>query len=245
MDKIAEMRKMTIWESILLFSIPSAYFIIITNNLIPYLVKDLNLHPALGWFIGGYIVFVPLFILALIFYRREGNEFRIRLILDRLRIKRLSKNDWKWTITSSIVILISTGLIMFTSKILSEGFGFRELETTPSFMEFQALQGFEKFYLLIWIPMFFFNIVGEEILWRGYILPRQELQHGKYSWVINSVLWLVFHACFGLDLIILLIPILIVVPYVAYKTKNTSIGILTHGILNGPMFVLVSIGLIK
>jgi len=93
--------------------------------------------------------------------------------------------------------------------------------------------------------MFFFNIVGEEILWRGYILPRQELQHGKYAWVINSALWLVFHACFGLDLIILLLPILITIPYVAYKTGNTSIGILTHGLLNGPMFVLVALGLIK
>ena len=136
--------------------------------------------------------------------RREGNELRIDLILERLRIKRLSKNDWKWTIASSALILTATGLIMFTSKVLSESFGLRGLETTPSFMEFQVLQGYEKYYLLIWIPMFFFNIVGEEILWRGYILPRQELQHGEYSWIINSILWLIFHVCFGLDLIILL-----------------------------------------
>jgi membrane protease YdiL (CAAX protease family) len=123
-------------------------------------------------------------------------------------------------------------------------FGIPELKTTPPFMEFQALIGYEKLYLFIWFPMFFFNIVGEELLWRGYILPRQELKHGGYAWIINSVLWFVFHLCFGRDLLIILLPILIIVPYTAYRTRNTLIGIITHGILNGPMFVLVSLGLI-
>jgi len=245
MNKVAELKTMKVRQSIFMFGIPSAYFILITNKLIPYLTQETGMHAALSWFLGGYLVFVPLFLLTLILYRREGNEWSIPLLLQRLRIKRLSKNDWKWAIASAFVILALTGMILFLSGILTEKFGLPALETIPSFMEFQALQGYERFYLLIWLPMFFFNIVGEEMLWRGYILPRQELEHGKYAWVVNSGLWLLFHACFGRDLILILLPILVVVPYVAYKTKNTSIGIFTHALLNGPMFVFVSLGLMQ
>jgi len=90
--------------------------------------------------------------------------------------------------------------------------------------------------------MFFFNIVGEEILWRGYIQARLQ---GKYSWLLCSFLWLLFHLPFGIDLMIMLIPVITIIPYIFYKTKNTLVGILIHGVYNGPLFVLVALGLKK
>lgn len=244
MNDSIKIKSMPLWESILLFLIPSGYFIFIAYIIIPYFNKSLGLHPALSWFFGGYLVFVPLFLLALILVKREGNKFTLQIILERFRIRKLSKNDWKWTAISSVLILLFTGLIMYISRVISIEFGVNELETTPPFMQFQTLQGYEKFYLFVWLPMFFFNIVGEEILWRGYILPRQEKEHGRYAWIVNAALWLVFHICFGLDLMIILLPIMIIVPFTAQKTKNTAIGIITHALLNGPMFVLVSLGIV-
>ncbi len=49
-----------------------------------------------------------------------------------------------------------------------------------------------------WLPFFFlvamfFNIFGEELLWRGFILPRQELAHGSWTWIIHGLLWTGFH----------------------------------------------------
>ncbi|MFP4323970.1 MAG: type II CAAX prenyl endopeptidase Rce1 family protein [Anaerolineales bacterium] len=41
----------------------------------------------------------------------------------------------------------------------------------------------------------FGNIIGEELWWRGYILPIQERAFGKWAWLINGLLWIVvFHA---------------------------------------------------
>ncbi len=131
------------------------------------------------------------------------------------------------------------------SKVLNVKFGIHELETTPPFMKFNSFVGKEKLLLLVWVIMFFFNMYGEEILWRGYIMPRQELKQGKYAWLINGSLWILFHTCFGIDLIIILLPIMFILPYAVYKTKNTNVGILIHAILNGPMFVLVSLGVIQ
>ena len=37
------------------------------------------------------------------------------------------------------------------------------------------------------------NIGGEELWWRGIILPRQELAFGKWAWLVNGLLWDLFH----------------------------------------------------
>jgi hypothetical protein len=50
-----------------------------------------------------------------------------------------------------------------------------------------------------WIPVYYafmilvFNIVGEELWWRGYALPRQELAFGKMTWVVHGIFWSAFH----------------------------------------------------
>jgi len=108
--------------------------------------------------------------------------------------------------------------------------------------EMRPFQGIEKLLLLVWFPMFFFNIVGEEILWRGYIQNRMR---GKYTWLLCSFLWSVFHIPFGFDIIIMTLPALLIIPYIFYKRNNTLIAILIHGVYNGPLFILIALGLMK
>jgi len=171
----------------------------------------------------------------------EGNK-GIRQVTLALNLKPFSKKDWQYSIIGLLLVFAFTGLIFGASFLLNKYFGMRSLSTTPWFMEMHPLQGYEKMLLLIWFPMFFFNIVGEELLWRGYI--QSKLQ-GKYSWLFCSLLWLMFHLPFGLDLMIILIPVIIIIPYAFYKTKNTYVGIFIHGIYNGPIFVAVALGLMK
>jgi membrane protease YdiL (CAAX protease family) len=78
----------------------------------------------------------------------------------------------------------------------------------------------------------------------GIILPRFEERVGKYAWILNSALWAVFHVAFGLGNIIILIPTLIVVPFVAQKTGNTWTAVILHSILSGPGFMAIAFGLI-
>ncbi len=162
--------------------------------------------------------------------------------MQSLNIRSFSKKDWIYSIIGLLLVFTLTGMIFFISTLLNEYAGFRNLSTTPWFMELHPFQGSEKLLLLVWLPMFFFNIVGEEIAWRGYVQTRLK---GSWEWILCSLLWLIFHLPFGLDMIIMLIPCFIIVPYVFHKTKNTLTGIFIHGIFNGPIFILVALGIIK
>ena len=173
--------------------------------------------------------------------KMEGNK-GIRQVMMALNLKSFSKKEWLYSIGGLLIVFAFTGLIFAASFLLTKYYGIRSLSTTPWFMEMQPFQGYEKLLLLVWLHIFFFNIVGEEILWRGYLQARLQ---GKYSWIFCSLLWLVFHLPFGLDLMIMLVPIIIIIPYAFYQTRNTYVGIFIHGIYNGPIFVAVALGLIK
>jgi membrane protease YdiL (CAAX protease family) len=230
-------------NSALLFSIPAIWFVLICYLLIPELLQNYGLHPALSWFMGGFLVFVPLFMLAIYLTRRDGFKVQTE-IFERLRLRKMSSRDWKYTIFSTLIIMVLSGAIMGISKFLNSQFGIPEIETTPAFMAFEPFQENERFFLLIWLMMFFFNIFGEELMWRGYILPRQEISLGKKAWFFNAILWLIFHICFGIQLMILLLPVLFILPYAVQKTKNTWVGIGIHALVNGPSFIMVSLGVI-
>lgn len=230
-------------KALLLFGIPSILFLIICRVIIPVLHQTYGLHPALSWFIGGSLIFIPLFLLA--FYLTRKDVFRTKAnILSRMRLRKMSARDWKYTLISTLAVMMLTGAIMGISKFLHTQFGISEIETTPSFMQFEPFQGNERFLLLVWGMMFFFNIFGEELMWRGYILPRQEISLGNRAWFFNALLWVLFHICFGIQLLILLIPILFILPWAVQKTQNTWVGIYIHALVNGPAFIMVSLGVI-
>ena len=84
------------------------------------------------------------------------------------------------------------------------------------------------------VTMFVFNIGGEELWWRGYVLPRQELWFGKMTWVVHGVFWSAFH--------LFMQPMLwdtvrmaisgVALAYVAQHTKSTWPGIVGHTFSN-------------
>ena len=240
-----EIKKMPFWKSIFYFALPSAYFIVLTRWFTPFLHNNLGIQPSLSWYITGYFVFVPLFIGAIILVKKEKGAVNLQTLLKRLRFRKLEKNDIIWTIGATLLAFAAMGAIWWISSLLTSSFSVPALQTTPSFMSSEPLEGLQKFYILIWLPMFFFNIVGEQMLWHGYILPRQELTHGKWACLVNSFCWLLFHICFGVGLMILLFPLLVIIPYTIQKTKNTTTGLIIHAIVNGPIAVLIAMGVMK
>jgi membrane protease YdiL (CAAX protease family) len=83
------------------------------------------------------------------------------------------------------------------------------------------------------------NIGGEELWWRGYVLPRQELSFGRSAWVIHGVCWSVFH--------LFMQPTLwdtfrmaitgVALSFVAQRTKSTWPGIVGHSFGNLAFFL--------
>lgn len=245
MNSEPKLRPMPLWESVLFFGIPTVILYLTTQFGIAFLRERTSLHGSLIWFINGGPVFVLLFLTSIIGYRLERGRPHFSSIKERFRLERLKRNDWLWTLWAFLLALISMGGIFFFATLLSRATPFfGNFDPSPAFIQAEALDKRELWILLAWLPHFFFNIVGEEFLWRGYILPRQELTHGRFAWIVQGVLWSVFHYPLSWQMILLMLPVLFGIPFVVQKRENTWIGIILHGVINGGAFVAISFGLI-
>jgi membrane protease YdiL (CAAX protease family) len=210
----------------------------LTKYLIPYLSQITGQETILFWFIvGGLGIFLPLIITGIIILKFEG--ISKQTWKERLRFRKITKRDLLWCFAGFIAVGVLSVLIM---KGLEIAIG--QFDHSPAFMSFEPLSKGRYWLLLVWFPYWILNILGEEFLWRGVMLPRQEIAFGKYAWLIHGFGWGLFHIAFGWQLLITLIPLIFIQSYIVQKTKNSWIGVIMHGGLNGPSFIAICFGLI-
>jgi membrane protease YdiL (CAAX protease family) len=87
--------------------------------------------------------------------------------------------------------------------------------------------------------MFFFNTFGEELYWRGIIFPRQELVHGRWTWLVHGLMWNLFHLPIYPWYIVAGLPVTLTISWVAQKTGNTWTAIILHALGNVFMYSLI------
>jgi len=235
----------SIAKAFLFFAFFTLMLFIATRHGIPVL-NGWGLHPAVSWFVSsGILVFAPLLFIAIRSVRKESDTLGVKAIFSRLWLTRPKSKDWLWAIGGMLLILILTGLIMNMANWVSQSFFNKPFQTSPSFMSFEPLHPGQYWIFLVWIIFFFFNIVGEEVMWRGYILAGMSEEYPRTAWLYNAVFWMMFHIPFGYELMIIVLPTFFLVPYLVQKRKNTWVGIIIHAGLNGPGFILVSLGILN
>jgi membrane protease YdiL (CAAX protease family) len=84
-----------------------------------------------------------------------------------------------------------------------------------------------------------FNIGGEELWWRGYVLPRQELAFGRSAWVVHGIAWSFFHLFMQPTLwdTIRMAITGAALSFVAQRTRSTWPGIVGHSFGNLAFFL--------
>jgi len=234
------LQKMGIGQSLALFGTASIALILETQLLIPTLSAATGLEPILFWFIvAGMGIFTPLLIVATLILKREGALFQPGFWKNRLRFHRMNKRDWLWSFGAIIVIGIMSSGVMKGVEVIAG-----QIEHQPPFMSFEPLTP-ERYWILgIWLPFWVLNIMSEEILWRGTMFPRQEIAFGKQTWFFHGMGWSLFHIAFGWQLLVTLLPILFIQSYVVQRRKNTWVGVVIHGGINGPGFLTIAFGLL-
>lgn len=234
------LQKMGIGQSIVIFGTASIALMLGTQALIPFLVSVTGFESVFFWFlVAGLGIFLPLLIAAAILLKRERALFQPGFWRDRLRFKCMNKGDWLWSLGAIIVIgIISSGVM----KILETVAG--QIEHQPPFLAFEPLTPERYWLLAIWFPYWILNIMGEEIFWRGVMLPRQELAFGNWTWFYHGIGWGLFHIAFGWQLLVTLLPVLFIQSYVVQRRKNTWTGVVIHGGINGPSFLAIAFGLL-
>lgn len=222
--------------------IPAAILLYaLTKYLIPYLSKTTGLEPVIFWFIvGGLGVFMPLVITAILILKFEGyGILKVSTWKQRMRFMKVSKTHLAWCFGGIVTVGVLSVIIMILLELI---FGY--FNPSPPFMSFEPLTRGRYWILLIWLPFWILNIMGEEVLWRGVMFPRQEVAFGKYTWIIHGLGWAIFHIAFGWKLLVMLLPLLFIQSYVVQKTKNSWTGVIMHAVINGPSFVAIALGFI-
>lgn len=223
--------------SVVLFGMPALALWLATRLLIPSLVAG-GWQPLLAWFAAGLMIFVALFAAAVIAARKEGAS-TLPALLRRLRVRALRSRDWKVAGTAIAFTAAATAVLYVMNEELWPG-----LPPQPPFMQVQPLGAGQHYILLLWLPFFAFNIIGEELWWRGYIQTRQEPVFGAVTWIVQGFLHGAFHLSFGLGVLFILLPTIFAIPWAVQRSRNTSVGMVVHAGVNGPAFLAVSLGLL-
>jgi len=234
---INTIKPLTWFHLVWLFGLPTLLNCIACQVAIPYLNARQTIPIEVSYFLSvGLIVLVPMFVMAVYLSGKDAGSFTLEDILARMRVKRLSSTDWIWTIGAFVALSSSSFII---AKIVMPELG---VDATPFFFQNMPLDSEHRWILYVWPLFFFFNIFGEEFLWRGYIQPRQELLTKKWTWLVHGLLWAFWHVPMGFDLILAATPIFFVLPAVVQIRQNTTIAIVVHAVFGGFGFLALAMG---
>ncbi len=177
---------------------------LITWVIMPFLIPRVAVNPGL--------IFMPLivlglawqFVLSLIILKREVVPFtwenlKIRLWLnDPINPKTgvPSKKLYLWAVLGAVVLVAwdQLGLLSNLNELWVAALpaisvpDYANLEKLP-----EAALG-QWWLLILLLPWTIFNyVLGEELLFRGVLLPKMNGVFGKWDWIANGVLFTVYH----------------------------------------------------
>lgn len=149
-----------------------------------------------------------LFVFSLIIVYREEGDLRWGTVKGRLRLNTpLDPKSgeprrvlWWWLVPLVILhAIVAVALLPMIDEWVSKIFPFIApppgyelggfLQSPDAAALFKGAWGI----LLMFLVMAFFNIFGEEFLFRGVLLPRMNGVFGRWDWVANGVLGILYH----------------------------------------------------
>lgn len=187
-----------------------------------------------------------IFFIILLKWKRSGIDARNYFWLNKISIKTVFISILIFVVIQALELLLHN-----SSQLLSNIPGFTCPDHYPDLFKpdfnfnypltsFFRLEVNGNYSLIIfWLTWVIINIGCEEVLWRGYALPRMEKVFGKWAWLVNGLLWnFLIHFFFRWSYITLL-PISLLLPYVCQKTKSMWPGVIIHGIGNTILLLLL------
>jgi hypothetical protein len=238
---------LTLARALLFFGLPLLLMTGIFWGLIPLLdLMAVRLFNA--WVISLGIPMLILTLLSVRYYRKEGNPWTLHHFLERFRLRPLNGADWLWTFLLAALLLAFRNALAFTHTLISEKvpepkFFVRMMEDDPNYFMEMPLQGN---WLLLFATLLLIGlaVVVQECWLRGYILPRQELVHKRWTWIMHGLLWTTWYLVLPWQLLRQL-PAALAISYVAQSRQNTWPGIIAHLVMYVPVLARLFLRVIE
>ena len=242
--------QLSIIQLLLATFIPSGVAFVGFHVLLPALVK--NGTPVLiAWPAIASVMLFGFVLAALILLQREANAMGISL-WTRMCFKRLSLKEWAVYLTLGLIGLILISSIQGIIPGMLKAIGF----TIPAYMPFflnptldaantsmdvlspgLPLSGAYGLLPLFGITLLL-NILTEELYFRAWMLPKLS-RYGSWGWVLNGVLFALYHT-FQLWLLPTLLGASLLFAYILYRSKSIWPPMVAHLIAN---FLLTILGI--
>jgi membrane protease YdiL (CAAX protease family) len=234
-----ELRPLPFWGSLIAFGAPALLMVFSYHVFMPWL-RGMGLAAAESFVVAHIAPMAVMLAVALAtFHRLEGRPLTWAAFSERFRYPRLTFRVALLGLGAFVLLNIAYGAFSQLDAELT-GLGLApaaEAITSVADVLGVEVQGRWEI-LLLFVLVLAFNVVGEELWWRGIILPRQELRHGRWTWVVHGLLWTAFHAFKWWDLVGLL-PVCLVIAYISQRTRNHWPALIAHGLFNGLALYLV------
>lgn len=245
METTLKMKPISLLKSFIIFFAAGIFFYITIKLLVPVISAATGQTEYIVWlFTGSFVLFLPLFITTFYLLKKDGCSMRVRDIARALNLKPLHIKDIAYIAIGMLVASILCGIIIAVMMFCFKSFTLSSLSSVSP-IKVSPLHGKQLWFATFLPVFFFFNYVGEEILWRGYILPRQTIAgYGKFAVIINALFHCIFHFVFGWKPLVIMFPMMVLMPYIVYKTKNTWTSIIIHFLIGAPSQLLIIMGLL-
>jgi membrane protease YdiL (CAAX protease family) len=231
--------------SLLYFGLPALLLVAGFYWLAPVLV-DAGMLPYYAFALGTGIPLSLLLVLSLVWLRLEGRPLTWAAMVSRFRLKPMRGREWLWALGVVVLAnLVGFPLLRQLSKLLIAAGLIPVPADLPAFVSPTSLTDPMVAYDAAvgglrgnWLPVLVitvlgvFNVLGEELWWRGVVLPRQELAFGRWTWVVHGLMWAAFHSFKWWD-VLALVPNSLGLAFVCSRHKSTTPGLVIHAITSG------------
>jgi len=217
--------------SAVLFGAFSLLLWLTLSAVIPWLHDTFGIPPIIGWYVSGpAFVLLPILLFGVLMAWWELPTRNLGQLRQRLRLRAMGDGDIAWATGGLFTIAFASAVILALAHHLDPSF-----RPSPEFLR-QAPR-WHVWVFAAWIPLFVCNIVGEELCWRGYVLPRQEAALGSVAYLPNGIMWCLFHWSFGWSVMLVLLPIALLLPWIVQRRQNTWVGMIIHAVFNAAGFI--------
>lgn len=228
-------------KSIFLHLYPGVVITIAFIVLTPFVVR-MGFPPQLGALFSIILAALPLLIVDLFKARRKEHKSRIAELNGLTR-----KLSTVKLILYSLGLMVLSFIIWGVTQPLDKAITEKLFHWLPGGYTVQDFTGYGRSKIFITLVLnlllngFLAPYVGE-LYFRGYLLPRMA-NWGTWAFVVNAVLFSFYHfwqPYIYLTLILSLLPM----TYLAWKTKDLRLPVLTHSLMN-VAGALLSFGLLN
>lgn len=218
---------------------------------VPWLIPVFDIHPGMIFWWFMILGMMWQFVVSVVVLKIELKTLDWSRVKKRLWIN--PPVDRKTGDTFNKALWLTIPVILYSAFVSQTGFFsfmnegllkiFPHLET-PDFANIQNLvdpvfRGAWYVFFTMFVSMIFNYILGEELFFRGILLPKMQGVFGRWDWLANGILFALYHV-HKIEFIPTLLLSSLFIAYLNKRYRSFWPAVIIHGIEAIPLVIMVS-----